>query len=127
MVVDRYIKLPLTVLTIVACVTLPFLTTVLRNIYSIDINDNSFESMNRYKTQLIPIRDMILFSIVLLCLTLSIWTFMNYGMRKQISNFDLLSSIMFVLVGAIIIFARTMVPSGLIGYHELFEGINDYL
>lgn len=108
----RQLKLIVTITTLAACLTLPFLITILRSLYSIDINDSSFDAFQRYKTHLIPARDLFVYSALGLCLLVSTWTLINYKMGRSTSRFDIVATFIFILTAVGIIAIKTLLPSG---------------
>jgi hypothetical protein len=99
-------------MTAAACVMLPFLMPILRNIFSIGLNDTSVEAFQRYKTHLVPARDLFLYLTLALCIITSNWTFYNYWKGKRISKLELLVSLIFLIIAGLIIFVKTILPSG---------------
>lgn len=108
----RQLKLIVTTITLLACLTLPFLVTILRSLYSLDINDSSFEAFQRYQAQLIPSRDLFVYSTLGLCLLVSSWTLINHKRGQSTSRLDWAATFLFILTAAAIIAIKTLLPSG---------------
>lgn len=108
----RQFKLLLTIATLTACLALPFLVTILRRLYSIEINDTSFASFQRYKTQLIPTRDLVVYATLGLCLLVSTWTFINHKRGRSTSRFDVVATFIFLITAVLIVMIKTLLPSG---------------
>lgn len=108
----RQLKLLVTTATLTACLALPFLMLILRSLYSIDLNDASFDSFQRYKAQLLPARDFLVYSILGLCLVVSTWTFINYKRDRRISRFDVVATFIFLITAVLVIVIKTLLPSG---------------
>ena len=108
----RQFKLIATIATIIACLTLPFLMYILRSLYAIDVNDPLFEGFQRYKTDLIPARDVFVYSTLGLCLLLSTWNLLNHKAGRNTSRFDVVATLLFVITAALIILIKTLLPAG---------------
>ena len=108
----RQTKILMTLVTAAACLMLPFLMTILRHIFAIEHNDTSVETFQRYKVHLVLARDFFLYLTLALCIITSSWTFHNLRKGKRISNVELFVSWIFLLVAGLIIFIKTVLPSG---------------
>lgn len=108
----KQFKLIISISTLIACLALPFLVTILRGLYSIDLGDTSLDSFQRYKYQLIPARNLVVYSTLGLCLLVSAWTFINYMMGRSVSRFDVVATFIFLMTAVLIILIKAFLPSG---------------
>jgi hypothetical protein len=85
--------------------------SILKSAYSIDNVDNSFNSFQVYKNQLVPIRDFILWITVLLCITSIAWTLASVKQRR-LSAFDIIALTVMTIATIFILIAKTVLPNG---------------
>ena len=104
-------KQALTIFTVVICLTLPFLVSVLTFVYGIDSANSSLESFQIYKNQLVPTRDFILSTIVLLCITSIAWTLASVKQRR-LRAFDIIALTIMTIATLFILIAKTVLPNG---------------
>jgi len=106
----RRLKFVLTVIALIASLTLPFVPFILRKFYSIGPNDVSVESFRRYREDFIPARDFLLYSTVVLGIIVITWNILDYIRNRRISTADLLICFIIAAIIVIILAMKSIIP-----------------